>query len=103
VTVVIVLLEEKCLWCSEIVTGTIELRAENSRTHGDFEDEHGIDVQNAGNDRVLKAINVSGVCRGCGTPFFYKAFSVMQMKARGDMTPGTGSRGRDMRGAPSGD
>ena len=100
---VIVLLEEKCLWCSEVLAGTIELRSDKSRTHGDFDGEHGIDVQNAGNDRVLKAINVSGVCRGCGTPFFYKAFSVMQMKARGDITPGTEPRGRDVRGSPPGD
>lgn len=59
--------------------------AEHSRTHGDFDSEHGIDVQNAGSDRVLKAVNASGTCRACGTPFFYKTFSVMQMRSRGEM------------------
>jgi len=86
--VVIVVLEEKCLWCSEKLTGTIELLSEHSRTHGDFDGEHAIDVQSAGNDRVLKAVNASGSCGACGTPFFYKAFSVMQMRAQGEMSSG---------------
>jgi len=86
--VVIVLLEEKCLWCSEKLTGMIELLSEHSRTHGDFDGEHAVDVQSASNDRVLKAVNASGSCGSCGTPFFYKAFSVMQMRARGEMAPG---------------
>ena len=85
---VIVVMEEKCLWCSERISGTIELLAEHSRTYGDFDGEHGIDVQNAGSDRVLKAINASGACPACGTPFLYKAFSVMQGKAREGMAPG---------------
>lgn len=86
---VIVLLEEKCLWCSESLTGTIELYIDHSRTSGDIDGEHAVDVQNAGSDRVLKAINASGTCQSCGTPFFYKAFSVMQVKARGQQSAGS--------------
>ena len=85
---VIVVMEEKCLRCSERISGTIELLAERSTTHGDFDGEHGVDVQSAGSDRVLKAINASGACPACGTPFFYKAFSVMQMQGREQMAPG---------------
>ncbi len=80
---VIVLLEEKCLLCSEELTGTLELKSAQSRSDGDFDKEHAVDVQSSGSDRVLKAINVSGECRACGTQFFYKAFSVMQMRAKG--------------------
>lgn len=81
---VIVLLEETCLWCSERLSGTIELDAGSSRTSGDFESDHAVDVQNAGADRVLKAVNATGVCPSCETPFFYKAFSVMQMRAKNE-------------------
>ena len=82
-SLVIVLLEEKCLWCSEELTGTLELTSVESRSDGDFDKEHAVDVQSGGSDRVLKTINVAGECRACGTQFFYKVFSVMQMRAKG--------------------
>ena len=85
---VIVLLEEKCLWCSEKLTGTLELLGERSRSDGDFDGEHGVDVQCDGSDRVLKAINASGKCRACGTTFLYKAFSVMQVRAEAEPAVG---------------
>ena len=85
---VIVLIEEKCLWCSEKLSGTIEIGASQSKTSGAFDSEHAVDVQSAGSDRVLKAINANGTCSACGTPFSYKAFSVMQMRARAEATPG---------------
>ncbi len=86
-TVVIVLLEDKCLWCSEKITGTLELVGSRSRTDGDFAADHAVDEQSGGANRVLKAINASGTCRSCGTGFFYKIFSVMQMRARDDSSP----------------
>ena len=88
VAVVIVLLEERCLWCSEKLTGTLELLGDRSRTDGDFDGEHGADVQSGGADRVLKAINASGTCRACGTAFLYKAFSVIQMRAKAEPAAG---------------
>ena len=85
---VIVLFEEKCLICSAHLSGTIELSDGHSRTHGDFETDHAVDVQNAGNHRVLKAVNATGRCQACGTVFYFKTFSVMQMQAKAEAIPG---------------
>ena len=87
---VVVLFEEKCLWCSAKLAGTIELGEGFSRTNGDFDPEHAVDVQNAGSDRVLKAVNACGRCSACGTLFYYKAFSVMQMRAKAETASGKG-------------
>ena len=84
---VVLLLEEICLSCSKDLSGTIELNTEISRTSGDFDEQHAVDVHRAGSDRVLKAINVSGNCPSCSAPFTYKAFSVMQVLAREQITP----------------
>jgi hypothetical protein len=85
---VIVLLEEKCLWCSARLAGSIEMGEGYSRTSGDFDPEHAVDVQNAGSDRVLKAVNACGRCPACGALFYYKAFSVMQMTAKSETASG---------------
>ncbi len=85
---VIVLLEEKCLWCEARLAGSIEMGDGYSRTSGDFDPDHAVDIQNAGSDRVLKAANASGKCPACGTLFFYRAFSVMQMTAKSETAPG---------------
>lgn len=87
VGVVVLLLEEVCLACSKDLSGTIELNTELSRTSGDFDEHHAVDVQRAGADRILKAVNVSGNCPACSAPFSYKAFSVMQVLAREQITP----------------
>ena len=87
---VIVLFDEKCLVCSSDLAGTIELGERHSRTHGDFETDHAVDVQNAGSNRILKAVNATGRCQSCGTIFYYKTFSVMQMRARVEAVPGKG-------------
>lgn len=85
---VIVLLEERCLSCSEILTGTLELLGDASRTGGDFSTEHAIDVQSGGADRILRAINASGECPSCHAPFSFKTFSVMQTDTRRRQTAG---------------
>ena len=87
---VIVLFEEKCLLCSTNLAGTIELGEQHSRTNGDFETDHAVDVQNAGSHRVLKAVNATGRCGSCGAIFYYKTFSVMQMQARAESARGKG-------------
>lgn len=88
VILVIVLFEEKCLLCSTKLAGTIELGDQHSRTLGDFETDHAVDVQNAGSHRVLKAVNATGRCQACGTVFYYKTFSVMQMQVKAEAVPG---------------
>jgi len=87
---VIVLFEEKCLLCSTDLTGTIELSGQHSRTNGDFETDHAVDVQHAGSHRLLKAVNATGKCQSCGAIFHYKTFSVMQMRANVEAVPGKG-------------
>lgn len=87
---VVVLFEEKCLWCAAKLAGTIELVDGGSRTSGDFDPDHAVDVQNSGGDRILKAVNACGRCAACGTLYYYKAFTVMQMKSRTETATGKG-------------
>ena len=87
---VIVVFEEKCLVCSTNLAGAIELLDKHSRTHGDFETDHAVDTQNAGSNRVLKAVNAIGRCHACGTGFYYKTFSVLQMRAKAEAAPAEG-------------
>ena len=85
---VIVLFEEKCMACSNTLSGTIEMGDQHSRTLGDFETDHAVDVQNAGTHRVLKAVNATGRCQACGTVFYYKTFSVMQLREKVEAVSG---------------
>ena len=79
-TMVIVVLEEKCLSCSADISGTIEWTPENSRTMCDFETEHSADFQSHGDYRILKSISVQGTCKTCNASFSYKVLAVMQLR-----------------------
>ena len=74
------ILEEKCLACSKNISATIEATPDSSRSGGDLEEEHSVDIQSYGDDRILKGITAQGTCRSCSVPFVFKVFAVMQMR-----------------------
>ena len=79
-TMVIVVLEEKCLSCSAGISGTIEWARDTSRTMVDFESEHSADVQRQDDHRIVRSISVQGSCRTCAASFSYKVFTVLQTR-----------------------